>query len=245
MMMMTMKTTHKPAATIHTMIDFEQSSTDKQPTTSELSRVAQLCHQLRELERQLDEYDQLRKRTQDKLNRIQFEELPSLLDEIGIQSLSLNDGTKITIKSFVQASLPTETAILRCKDPDKRAELQDKLRRGLQFLKKFGAGSLIKNQLKADFGQDSERIAKNALTALNRLGVKASLVKAVHPQTLVAWVKERLEAGKPVDMQVFSVFAGQKAILSAPKHIQTTTNSTDHSSSSNNNNDDDDDQAPF
>jgi hypothetical protein len=35
----------------------------------------------------------------------------------------------------------------------------------------------------------------------------------VEPQTLKAWVKERVEKGQPVDSELFGVFIGQKATI--------------------------------
>lgn len=157
--------------------------------------------------------------------RIQTEELPALMQQYGLSEFKLTDGSKITVKPFVKASLPAEGTILKCKDLDKRAEMRDRLTKAFSYLRKQGAGSLIKSFLKADFGKESEALAKKAMTELRKLGVHAEMAKNVHPQTLTAWVRERLEAGKKIDMELFAVQSGEMASIDRgkgsvmPQHI--------------------------
>lgn len=182
-----------------------------EPTRDQLSRVALLANQLQEVDAQLAEHAERLKQLQAKRQRIAMEDLPGLMAEFGLSEFKLADGSKVTIRPFVKASLPTERAIEQCRDTEQRLAMRHRLQQGFAYLRKHGAGALIKHFLKADFGKDSDATAQAALKTLRKLGVKAELTKGVHPSTLSAWVKERLENGQNVDMQLFAVFAGDQA----------------------------------
>jgi len=148
---------------------------------------------------------------------IQMASLPDLMLSLHLDSFTLSSGEVISIRPFLKASLPTENQIARERDPDKREDLKERLRRGLETLRKSGAASLIKTTLTAQLGKDSEPLARSALRALKEMGILARSERGVHPSTLSAWVKERMANGAPVDTVTFGVFSGNKAEISGNK----------------------------
>jgi hypothetical protein len=48
---------------------------------------------------------------------------------------------------------------------------------------------------------------------LGTQGYPAEQAQKIEPQTLKAWVKERVEKGQIVDTKLFGVFIGQKATI--------------------------------
>ena len=48
---------------------------------------------------------------------------------------------------------------------------------------------------------------------LRTQGFLPEQTEKIEPQTLKAWVKERIEKGQPVDSELFGVFIGQKAVI--------------------------------
>jgi hypothetical protein len=51
------------------------------------------------------------------------------------------------------------------------------------------------------------------LELLRTQGFLPEQTEKIEPQTLKAWVKERIEKGQPVDSELFGVFIGQKAVI--------------------------------
>ncbi len=206
-------------------IDFKEDakggSSAGQSQVEDLEQVSRLAILLRSKLLLMREAEARLTLLQQEINRIKLEDLPALMDQFNLLELKLKDGSRLVVKPLINASLPSEGAILRCKDGEQRVEMRNRLKKAFQFLRKQGAAALIKTQLKADFGKDSEKVAEKALKTLQQLGVNAEVSKGVHPQTLNAWVRERIEAGKPVDMETFRVFSGQVAEITTPNTEET------------------------
>jgi len=198
------------------MIDFKE---DKKPNTGELTKITKTAEKLIDVQRDIEALNDQLAVLEAQRDRISLEDLPTLMNNCGLSEFKLRDGSRVTIKPLVRASLPTDTAIMRCKDIEQRRILEDRRKHGLAYLRHNGAAALIKNLLRAEFGKDSERQAREALRILRELKVPAELVKTVHPQTLTAWVRERLEGGRPVDMDLLSVYSGSLATVERPDDI--------------------------
>jgi hypothetical protein len=193
-------------------IDFK-ADIKKEGAFKDLKEVAIVATKLQAQQNKLEELEEQVDNARAAIYMIQTEELPAIMEQFNLSEFKLKDGSKITVRPFVKASLPSEGAILKCKDPDKQGEMRTRLSNAFIYLRKQGAGAMIKTFLKADFGKDSEPLARKAILALRKLGVRAEVAKNVHPQTLTAWVKERIEAGKKIDMDLFAVASGNMAIL--------------------------------
>lgn len=198
--------------------DWEQSTNEvRQPSDTELSTLSRWARQVVELSDDIDRHDEKIRELAKIRDRIQFEDIPNLMAQFGVSEFKLKDGTRVTVKPFVKANLPTESAILKCRTELEREQMRARIERGLKFLKTQGAESLIKNQLKVEFGKGQIGKAREAIRALAKIGIDADVVATVHPQSLTAWVRERLSDGAPVDMTTFSVFNGNIATVEVPK----------------------------
>ena len=172
------------------------------PTQSEgsLKEVAELAASIQaqeikilELEAQIKEEKNLYK----KLSEI---ELPELMETLGLSEFSLVDGSKVTIKESVQASIT-------------KANEQA----AFQWLRDNGFGDLIKNEIKTVFGKGQEELAEEAANKLQEIGVEVNRKKSVHPSTLKAFVKEELSQGRDVPSDLFSIFIGKKSLIKEKK----------------------------
>lgn len=155
------------------------------------------------------------------ITRLRTEEIPAVMDEFNLSEVKLKDGSKVHVRPLILANIPSEGAIMKCRDGQLAHAMRDRLNKCLSYLRKNGAAALIKTLLKANFGKDSEAEAKAAIAALKKLGVPAEVIKTVHPQSLNAWVRERIENGKPIDMELFKVFNGQMAEITTPNTERT------------------------
>ena len=183
----------------------------------DLAKVSEICGRAATLEMRIARGQELLGQLQDELNDLLTKTLPDTMDSFGLKEFKLKDGAQVTIKQIIAASLPTMSAIEKERDKDKQATMRHRFEAAMDFLKANKASALIKTTVKAELGKDSEKVAKAVAAALKELGVQAAIGKAVNANTLSAWIKERLEAGLPVDYDLFGVFDGRKAIIKPTK----------------------------
>jgi hypothetical protein len=134
-----------------------------------------------------------------------------------LKTFTLSTGETVIVKPIIKGALPSESSILKELDPDRRAELRERLETGLIYLSKSGAGSLIKNLVSAELGKDSSDLAKAAVEALRDLGIDPSVTRGVNPMSLNAWIKERISSGADIDHDIFKIYSGSKAEVKQPK----------------------------
>jgi len=56
------------------------------------------------------------------------------------------------------------------------------------------------------FGRGEDNAAKNAVGILREQGFDPDVKTHIHPMTLKAFVKERVEDGKPIDLDLFGAY---------------------------------------
>ena len=190
---------------------------DKKTSAGEITAITDLALKLIELKGKAEEAAEALKGLNNEIHRIESSELPSLLEEFGVSEVRLKDGSRVTVKAVIRASLPSSSSMASERDPNKKNELLERFQRGVKFLEENGAGSIVRNILQADLGKDSEEISTKAIEVLEALGVRARAEQNVNPMSLSSWVKERIEAGKEIDHELFSVYSGTKAEIKPAK----------------------------
>jgi hypothetical protein len=128
--------------------------------------------------------------------RLEREDLPELMAEIGITSVKLDSGDVIEVKE------DCDTKITEANKP-----------KALSWLLGNGFGGIIKTQVSVSFGKGDHEKAEAACAALSAKYEGVTLDEGVHPQTLKAFVKERLAAADPLPMDLFGVFVYKKAVV--------------------------------
>lgn len=130
-------------------------------------------------------------------------DLPELMKELGLQEVKLEDGSKVTVTPDVIC------AIAEAKRADAFAWLEER-----------GYGGLIKTEVSVSFGRDELEKAEEVASVLSEVAERPSAIeRTVHPQTLKAFVKERMAAAE-LDaraMELFGVQPFDRAKLTAPK----------------------------
>lgn len=114
------------------------------------------------------------------------ETIPSMMQELGITSLDLETGQRITIRPDVYASIPA----------DRREE-------AFQWLASNGFGGLIKVDVEASFGRAEREEAIKLLAELKERGLNVSFEQGVHAQTLKAFLREQLAKAADVPLDLF------------------------------------------
>lgn len=135
------------------------------------------------------------------LLRTRREDLPELMREVGLSSVRLESGETISVRDDVSASIPL----------DRRAE-------AFRWLIDRGYGGILKTQLSIAYpAREHDRASEDAMMLQAQLGRAVALDENVHPQTLRAFVKERLEAGETVPFDLFGIHVYSDTKIEAPK----------------------------
>jgi len=120
-------------------------------------------------------------------------DLPEALAETGLSEVKLVDGTKITVQQFYNASIP-----------------KDKTDEAFTWLRDNDHADLIKNTISCDFGRGEDGNAKVLKESLAGSGISSTDKVGVHPQTLKAFVREQVESGQKLPLDLLGVYIGQK-----------------------------------
>ena len=155
--------------------------------------LSDLVRKLRAVEDNISDTEQHLKALKAEKQKLSVENIPALMDEMGVERLDV-DGVTVTRKMMVHASIPT----------DRKDE-------ALGWLRSEGLDDIIKNDVTCSFGKGEDNIAGDVLGMLQERGYDASAKTYVHPMTLKAFVKERMESGKPIDLDMFGAFVANAA----------------------------------
>lgn len=166
----------------------------------ETSRLAKLAAMQLRAEARVESLEVELKQAKDELKRLQEQDVPALMAELGMAKFTLENGAEVVVKPYYSASINKD-------DPDSAFE----------WLVKGGFGDLIKNTVSTNFVLGQEQEASKFLQECEDRGLNASTKKWVEPMTLKAFVKEQFEKGNPLPQELFNVFVGQKATIKKEK----------------------------
>jgi len=155
--------------------------------------LSDLVRKLRAVEDNISDAEQHLKALKAEKQKLSVENIPALMDEMGVERLDV-DGVTVTRKMMVHASIP-----------------KDRKDEALGWLRSEGLDDIIKNDVTCSFGKGEDNIAGDVLGMLQESGYDASAKTYVHPMTLKAFVKERMESGKPIDLDMFGAFVANAA----------------------------------
>ena len=175
---------------------------DKIDTLDEdgLSTIARLANEAARLEESVAAQEQLLKEQKKALHVILDEQLPEALESMGLQKFTLTDGSEISVKPIYAASIPV----------NRREE-------AFQWLLDHEFGDLVKNNVTVTFGRGEDDIAKEFVGTVHTLGLMPNQTEKVEPMTLKAWLRERVEAGDPIPLDLFGAYISTHATIKRSK----------------------------
>lgn len=162
---------------------------------SDLQRAVQLAELLLKLRQNVERLETELEAAKKDMRRVEQEDLPDLMQELGLETFKLTTGELIEVKPEVDCGISEE----------RRA-------RAHAWLTENGFGGLIKTEVVAKFGRE-EREA--AVACAQQIG--GEMIERVHPSTLKSFVKEQMAAGKPVPFDLFGVHPYNKVKITAAK----------------------------
>jgi len=139
-----------------------------------------------------------------KMLEMQRKTLPAVFAEAGIRDFTDQDsGAHLELDSYLTGTWPKEPK---------------KLKTALGLLKKWKAEDLLKCELIGKFSRNDSALARKFFEQLKKGGkAVVELKERVHPQTLQAFFRERLKAGKDIPFDVFDGETGVFVRIDFPK----------------------------
>ena len=165
-----------------------------------LKTIAELAEKIQSQEQQVADTEEKLKKQKEELRNLQNEELPMLMQEIGIKKFELEDGSSVNVKEIYAGSIS-----------------QANKEKAFNWLRQNKFDDIIKNTVTTAFGKGEDTAAKNFMDIAEQAGYTPVQKTEVHPQTLKAFIKERVEGGDEFPMELFGAYIGYKAEIKKSK----------------------------
>jgi len=182
---------------------FEEEAADPQAfnkvSEGETSKLSSLIRQSIDLGKEVELAEKHLKDLQQRKRTVDEEDIPSLMDQLGVESLTV-DGNKVSIDKYVSARIPD----------DRREE-------AFSFIRSIGEGDIIKNEVVVGFGMGQDNIAGSVVDDLRNKGLEPAQKTHIHPMTLRTWAKNRIEKGDTIDFDLFGIYVGNRAKIRGAK----------------------------
>jgi len=151
--------------------------------SGDIQRAVRLAELLIQLRSNVERLETELAMAKSDVRRIEQEDLPDLMQELGLETFKLKTGETVEVKSEVECGISEE----------RRSAAHD-------WLSSNGFGGLIKTEVVVRFGRNEHEAAVACAES-----VGGEMVERVHPSTLKSFVKEQMEAGKPIPFDLFGV----------------------------------------
>jgi hypothetical protein len=167
-----------------------------------LRPLLDLARQIEDAEDSVEALESALSTAKKKLHHLRTVALPDKMAEFGLDSFSDEDGNEVRVEQLVSGSLPKEIG---------------KRNLALQWLDRHGGGSLLKTKITMDFGRDDRDYAMATAEKLELAGEHVKVEETVHPQTLCAFIREKLASGEEVEPELLGVYVGKVAKIKRAK----------------------------
>lgn len=180
------------------MMSEDAKKVDVKISDANLQTISTLASQQLEWEANISQLTVDLGHATDALRQIQEYLLPEAMVSVGMSEFKLANGSKITIKDDIFASIRkdyTESAV--------------------SWLDSNGLGDIVKDKININFGRGESEEARKVIEFCKANGYDAGETLSVHPQTLKATIKEQMSRGVQFPEEFFSIAPVRKAIIKA------------------------------
>tara|TARA_R100000458_G_scaffold51144_3_gene51751 strand:- start:836 stop:1441 length:606 start_codon:yes stop_codon:yes gene_type:complete len=178
---------------------FVDADTLSDVDAEETKNLSSLVQQLNRVTSKIEKCEENLKTLKKEKQRLSMETIPELMDEMGIERLDV-EGATVSLKPFVSASIPT----------NRRQE-------AYTWLRENGLDDIIKNDVVLSFNRGEDNVAGSLMGELEERGFHPESKTHIHSMTLKAFVKERVEKGLPIDLDMFGAFVARTADIKRRK----------------------------
>ncbi len=181
-------------------INFEQDQHDAMSKTENIRSLADQVEMLEGLHKRIETSENNIKDLKKEYQRISGEVIPTMMSEMGLAELKLQDGSHLKVSTTYRATITEankETAF--------------------NWLRDNGLGDIIKNEILVSFGRNEDNKAADYAALAKGQGFQPTQKMKVEPMTLKALVRERIEGGKPIPTEIFGIFSENKTTIKRNK----------------------------
>lgn len=182
----------------------------------QLSSIRQRVAEYRDVQGEIDTAEAILKAAKERRNELKHKVLPEAMLAVGLRNFETDDGTKVKIAFMTDGSLGPE-------DREKK----------LSAIVENGGDEIVKQMLVIEFPKEFVKHAEELRERIQRLfettkkwgriPVAISRERNVNHQTLLKWVKERMESGDaklmlpPTFFETTGLWFGEGAKVIIPK----------------------------
>ena len=177
-------------------IDFEKDQEQVLDKTTNINKLADKIKEMQAKQTQLELQEDSVKKTKKDIEHLSGEIIPTMLSEMGLSFLKLQDGSSIEVKTNYSATIT-----------------QANKEKAFNWLRENGLGDIIKNEISVSFGRNEDNKAADYAELAKGQGLEPKQKLKVEPMTLKALVRERIEAGKEMPTEIFNIYVGNKTTI--------------------------------
>lgn len=175
---------------------FEQDADALQVKNEDLDSVGALARRAKLLEKEIEETEAVVKERKEQLRKMLEETIPAMLEELGMKSFKMADGSTIEVKPFYSASIKEENRAV-----------------AYQWLRDNGYDDIIKNTVSVRFGRNEDKLCETLINLLREQNYPVEQTEKIEPQTLKAWAKDMVQRGVEIPSETFGLYVGSKATI--------------------------------
>lgn len=175
---------------------FEEDAGALQVKNEDLSSIGALAKRAKQLEKEIEEIESVLKERKEQQRKLLEESIPGMLQELGMKTFTMADGSKIEIKAYYSASIKEENRAV-----------------AYEWLRKNGYDDIIKNTVSVRFGRNEDKLCEALINQLREQNYPVEQTEKIEPQTLKAWAKEMVERGVEFPTETFGLYTGHKATI--------------------------------
>ena len=177
-------------------IDFEKDQEQVLDKTTNINKLADKIKELQAQQEQLQIQEDAIKQKKKDIEYLSGEVIPTMLSEMGLSFLKLQDGSSVEVKTNYSATIT-----------------QANKEEAFNWLRENGLGDIIKNEISVSFGRNEDNKAADYANLAKGQGFEPQQKLKVEPMTLKALVRERMEAGKEMPTELFNIYVGNKTTI--------------------------------
>ena len=171
---------------------FDDTTLDK-VQQGDMKTLSSLVKDLDQLTIDINEKEEELKSLKLQKHKMSTEQIPAMMDEMGVQRLDV-ENLSVSLKPLINASIP----------PTRREE-------AYQWLRENDLDDIIKNDVILSFGKGEDNMAGDIMYELEQRGMHPEKKTHIHSMTLKAFIRERVEKGLPIDLDLFGAFVARTA----------------------------------
>ena len=177
-------------------IDFEKDQEQVLDKTTNINKLADKIKELQAQQTQLQIQEDAVKQKKKDIEHLSGEVIPTMLSEMGLSFLKLQDGSSVEVKTNYSATIT-----------------QANKEKAFNWLRENGLSDIIKNEISVSFGRNEDNKAADYAELAKGQGLEPRQKLKVEPMTLKALVRERIEAGKDMPTELFNIYVGNKTTI--------------------------------